>query len=104
MGETVMSKITLTRIVKPTIVRDGGRVYVEDKVETLVVHFVDDDGQTVSIGFDGRAEKYADGCRGMVREEYSELSDCPVIDADRQQSGPVSDPVAVLRAALNTMV
>jgi hypothetical protein len=97
-----MSKVTLTRRLRG--LRDGADL-VGATVETVVIHFVDDDGRTVSLAFDGRFD-CVDDCRDRV-ETYQILSDCPVIRdnavGQREQSGPTSRVITELRNALNDL-
>jgi len=75
---------------------------VDATVETVVIHFVDDDGRTVSLAFDGRFDCVDDG-RDRI-ETYQVLSDCPVIRdnavGQREQSGPTARVIRELTKAL----
>jgi hypothetical protein len=94
-----MSKVTLTRRLRG--LRDGADLTGES-VETVVVHFVDDDGRTVTLAFDGRFDCVNKG--GERVETYQVLSDCPVIRdnavGQHEQSGPTARVISELRNAL----
>jgi hypothetical protein len=102
-----MSSITLVRIVRPERVVYHGRNILEDKVVTVGVEIVGDDGRKVTLAFDGRYDR---DCETYCteREEYMTYNDCPIITdmpgGESVQSGPVEDVVAVLRAALNNLI
>jgi hypothetical protein len=94
-----MSKVTLTRRLRG--LRDGADL-TNVTVETVVIHFVDDDGRTVTMAFDGRFD-YVDDCNDRI-ETYQILSDCPVIRdnsvGQRVQSGPTARVIRELSNAL----
>jgi hypothetical protein len=106
MGETVMSKITLVRLVTVEPVVWHGKVMLEDRVEKVGIKIVDDDGRAVTLAFDGRCDRTNES-GGWEREEYGAYSDCPIMtempDGNRVQSGPVEDIVVALRDALNAL-
>jgi hypothetical protein len=94
-----MSIVTMTRVVSG--LRDGAAL-VDEQVKTVVVTFVDDDGRTASLAFDGR---FTSVDRGRERiETYEILSDCPVIRdnllGQRVQSGPTARVIRELSNAL----
>jgi hypothetical protein len=94
----------LVRIAKSEVCREGSRLYVDQRVTHVNVSFEGPDGRVVSVAFDGRCER--DGLiDGSVCEGYGTFRDCPVIDGDDRQSGPVSDLQAmrILRDALIAM-
>ncbi len=96
-----MTNVTLTRIVKPTIVHRHGRASIEDSVETLYVNFEDYNGQSVSLAFDGRYDTEYESGR-MIRETYSIYSDSPVMA--NGMTGSAEDVVRVLRDALSALL
>ena len=99
-----MSNVTMTRIVKPVVVTQAGKVCVESKVTTLFVKFTDRDGNNVSLAFDGRFDTEDIGA-GVVCEHYMQYADCPVqFECDGTQSD-VRDRsvVRALRDALNAL-
>jgi len=94
-----MSKVTLTRRLRGI---RGGADLTGETVETVVIHFVDDDGRTVSLFFDGDFDCVN---KGRERTEtYRVSSDCPVIRDNavgkREQSGPTARVISELRNAL----
>jgi hypothetical protein len=99
-----MTRIQLDRIVETKLVRRNGNVCVEQIARSVGVGFVGPDGRTVSLAFDGRCDHKSEG-GNMVRETYAPYGDCPVIDADDRQSGPMPDIQAMrfLRDALIEM-
>jgi hypothetical protein len=96
-----MTKIQLSRIVETKLVRRNGNDCVEQVVRGVSVNFVGPDGRFVSLAFDGRCDRKDEAC-SMVHETYAPYSDCPVIDGDDRQSGPMPDVQAMrlLRDAL----
>jgi hypothetical protein len=96
-----MSKIQLSRIVELQLVRRDGNDCVEQVVRGIGVNFTGPDGRTVSLAFDGRFDRENHVC-GMVNETYAPYGDCPVINGDGVQSGPMPDVQAMrfLRDAL----
>ncbi len=94
-----MSKVTLTRVLSG--LRDGADL-VDVTVKTVVIHFVDDDGRTVSLAFDGRFDTIDNGRERI--ETYQVLSDCPVIryfpTGRTEQSGPTARVISELKNAL----
>jgi hypothetical protein len=101
---TIMSKIQLRRIVETKLVRRNGNDCIEQVVRGVGVSFTGPDGRVVSLAFDGRCDRENHVC-DMVSETYETYADCPVIDADERQSGPMPDIQAmrVLRDALIKM-
>ena len=99
-----MTKIQLNRIVETKLVRRNGNDCVEQVVRGVSVDFAGPDGQHVSLAFDGRCNRKDEACN-MVSETYAPYSDCPVIDGDNRQSGPMPDIQAMrfLRDALVEM-
>ena len=99
-----MTKIQLSRIVETNLVRRNGNDCVEQDVRGVSVGFVGPDGHTVSLAFDGRCNRKDEACN-TVHETYVPYADCPVIDADDRQSGPMPDIQAMrfLRDALIAM-
>jgi hypothetical protein len=99
-----MTKIQLSRIVETQLVRRNGNDCVEQVVRGVSVNFVGPDGRHVSLAFDGRYGR-KDEVGGAVRETYAPYADCPVIDANDRQSGPMPDVQAMrfLRDALVAM-
>ena len=99
-----MSNIQLTRIIEPILSTRGRHTCIENAVVSMGVSFFDANDNQVSLAFDGRFESEAIGGR-MVQEKYSSYSDCPVINGDGVQSGPVTDLQAIrfLRDALNKL-
>ena len=96
-----MPKIQLNRIVETKLVSRNGNVCVEQIARGVSVGFVGPDGRVVSLAFDGRYGCESEG-GNMLRETYGTYADCPVIDADGRQSGPMPDMQAMrfLRDAL----
>jgi hypothetical protein len=99
-----MTKIQLHRNVETKLVRRDGNDCVEQVVRGVSVSFVGPDGRTVSLGFDGRFDREDDSF-GSVSETYAPYGDCPVINGDGVQSGPMPDVQAMrfLRDALIEM-
>lgn len=97
-----MSNIQLIRIVKPSMNICNGKVCMEEKVETLCVKFTDDNGDEVSLAFDGHNNKNSHGF-GMISETHSYLYDCPV-RSDTNKGGPPKDVVRVLRDELTKLL
>ena len=100
-----MAKIQLLRIAETKLVRRNGTDCVEQVVRSVGVGFVGPDGRTVSLAFDGRCDRKDEACGSGVYETYAPYSDCPVIDANNKQSGPMPDIQAMrfLRDALVAM-
>jgi hypothetical protein len=96
-----MALVTATRIVRPAVVvRIGGEATIESRVETFAVTFTDDDGNQVSLAFDGRFQ--SEHCGGsMVMETYREYSDCPVLINGTEVRD--KNTLRALRDALNVL-
>ena len=99
-----MSKIQLIRIVESGLVIRGGDVRIEQRAQKVGVNFTGPDGQYVSLAFDGRCDSERE-TGSSVCETYLPYADCPVINGENQQSGPVTDIQAMrfLRDALIAM-
>jgi hypothetical protein len=98
-----MTKIRLTRVVKPVLVITEGDCRIDQKAKTVAVTFEGRDGKTVSLAFDGRCDRDSAG-GSMVRETYVPYADCPVMTF-LGENGPATDGAALraLRDALNEM-
>lgn len=98
------AKIRLGMIKQAAQVNRFGQVSLEIRDETVFVEFVAPNGRSVSVAFDGRPDSEGIGS-SMAMSTYRTFSDCPVIDADDRQSGPVSDLEAmqILRDSLIAM-
>jgi hypothetical protein len=98
-----MPTVTLTRIVRPRTVCEGGRVYIESNVKTCCINFQKSDGNSISVAFDGRFDSEVE-LGGVVRETYTLYRDCPV-KTDEGDRGATSDLQAMidLRDALIAM-
>ncbi|MHC4301008.1 MAG: hypothetical protein ACYS7Y_27350 [Planctomycetota bacterium] len=95
-----MTKIQLTRIVKPVLVITEGDCRIDQKAKTVAVTFEGPNGDVISVAFDGRCDRDSAG-GSMVRETYELYRDCPIMAGDGDQ-GPMQDveTLRVLRDAL----